>query len=735
MRPFHFHIKPSTPYRCFPNSLRASYAYMHPRSSQQALSAPSNVESPASSAAVASNGPDFVQHRLSLFDRLLAEQKKISASKPREEIRIRLPQDRFVAGNAWETTPASIARTISKSLYEQTIIAEVDGELWDLDRKKVFWHSAAHVLGEAAETRFSCLLCNGPPTEDPPGFYYDMVIPDGKMVQSEDQEAVEKLASTIIKEKQPFERLEMTKTDILEMFKYSKFKVHFINERVPDGSTSTVYRCGSLIDFCRGPHVRHTGITKAFSVLRNSSAYWLGDSNNESVQRIAGIAFPNNKLLQEYKTFLTEAAKRNHRKIGTDQKLFFFDEVSPGSCFFLPHGARIYNALLDFLKSAYFERGYDEVITPNIYKSDLWKTSGHWDHYEQNMFTFEVEKEKYGLKPMNCPGHCKIFSLSEVSYRNLPWRMADFGVLHRNEYSGALSGLTRVRRFAQDDAHIFCALEQAKLQKVEDEIRGILDFLHSVYGLFGFTYKLRLSTRPEKYLGRIETWNDAEAKLKAALNTFTQSLGTTWSENPGDGAFYGPKIDVALTDALKREHQCGTIQLDFQLPQRFRLRYATAKGSSDSVAPASEDLPEGYARPVMIHRAIFGSFERMIAILTEHLAGKWPFWLSPRQILVVPVMPAANDYAVEVQNIFKKQRMYVDVDLSGNTFQKKIRTGQLEQYNFIFVVGAQERDSRTVNIRNRDDVSTQSKGDLVPLQTAIDGLKALRDERRLVNKL
>jgi threonyl-tRNA synthetase len=337
----------------------------------------------------------------------------------------------------------------------------------------------------------------------------------------------------------------------------------------------------------------------------------------------------------------------------------------------------------EFLRSEYRKRGYDEVITPNVFKSDLWKTSGHWDHYEENMFTFEVEKEKFGLKPMNCPGHCKIFAHSDVSYRQLPWRLADFGVLHRNEFSGALTGLTRVRRFQQDDAHHFCTFDQ-----IESEMGGCLDFLHAVYGLFGFKYKLRLSTRPEKFLGKIETWDKAEGMLRDSLNKFTKEVGTTWEENPGDGAFYGPKIDIALLDALHREHQCGTIQLDFQLPQRFKLRYTTDKSISATAAPAADeadpDLPEGYARPVMIHRAIYGSFERMIAILTEHLYGKWPFWLSPRQVLVVPVMPGLNAYATEVQKLFRDQGMWADADLGANTFQKKIRTGQLEQYNFIF---------------------------------------------------
>lgn len=503
---------------------------------------------------------------------------------------------------------------------------------------------------------------------------------EGQVITDDDKKALETLSNSIVKEKQPFERLEMTKDELLEMFKYSKYKEYFINQRVPDGTLSTVYRCGPLIDLCRGPHVPTTGNIKAFAVLKNSAAYWLGDSKNESVQRISGIAFPDKKALEEHKAFLAEAARRNHRKIGQDQKLFFFDEVSPGSAFFLPHGARIYNALLDCIKSEYRKRDFQEVVTPNMYKSDLWKTSGHWAKYQENMFVLEVEKEEFGLKPMNCPGHCRIFAHSDINYRDLPWRMADFGVLHRNEFSGALSGLTRVRRFQQDDAHIFCTVDQ-----IREEIEGCFDFLSAIYGLFGFEFKLLLSTRPENYIGESKVWDVAEDKLREALNNWTNKVGSKWEENPGDGAFYGPKIDITVYDALRRSHQCGTIQLDFNLPQRFKLRYVASKEDSGAAQNNDDpDLPAGYARPVMIHRAILGSLERCIAILTEHFAGKWPFWMSPRQILVVPIMPGVNDYATEVQQLFKANGLYADVDLSANTFQKKIRTGQLEQYNFIF---------------------------------------------------
>lgn len=460
--------------------------------------------------------------------------------------------------------------------------------------------------------------------------------------------------------------------------------------------------------------------------------------------------------------------------------------MSPGSCFFLPHGTIIYNALQAYLRQEYWNRGYQEVMSPNMYNSELWKQSGHWQHYHEDMFTFDVEKDKWALKPMNCPGHCLIFAHRERSYRELPIRMADFGILHRNEASGALTGLTRVRRFQQDDTHIFCTHAQ-----IEQEILGLFDFLSAVYGIFGFAFKLKLSTRPEKFLGDVETWNQAETRLQAALETFASRGGAKWELNPGDGAFYGPKIDVTISDALKREHQCATIQLDFQLPQQFNLEYQTAEiaskadGSASrpteaaasavndptpsavptpsvtaagdlapdpskqsfpaSSAPAGTDasaakakeksyrkpLTPGCARPVMIHRAIYGSFERFIAILCEHFAGKWPFWLSPRQILIVPVMPSANPYVEEVQRRFRARGFHADIDLSGNTMQKKIRTGQLQSYNFIFVLGAQEMEQGTINMRDRDDQSTQQRGETVPIDEAIARFEELRSSKAL----
>ena len=420
-------------------------------------------------------------------------------------------------------------------------------------------------------------------------------------------------------------------------------------------------------------------------------------------------------MLDTHLKMLEEAAKRDHRKIGTTQKLFAFKHVAPGCPFLLPHGTRIFNALQTLLRSEYRKRHYDEVQSPSMYDVDLWKTSGHWEHYQNDIFRLKVEDREWALKPMNCPGHCYIFANEERSWKDLPIRIADFSVLHRNEASGALSGMTRVRRFQQDDAHLFCRPNQ-----IREEIGGLFDFLKVIYGLFAFSFKLKLSTRPEKFLGDITTWDHAEAELQAALNTFSAAGGGQWELNEGDGAFYGPKIDVEISDALGRSHQCATIQLDFNLPQRFSLEYMSGEaahaqdqtlddavpktdGQNDALVSAQssravmmdETSPEsalgkpkelgvGRARPVMLHRAILGSFERFLAIITEHFAGKWPFWLSPRQVLVVPVMPAANDYVLEVQRQLEAAEIYADADISGNTMQKKILKGQHMLYNFIF---------------------------------------------------
>uniref|UniRef100_A0A7N8YQX1 threonine--tRNA ligase n=1 Tax=Mastacembelus armatus TaxID=205130 RepID=A0A7N8YQX1_9TELE len=559
--------------------------------------------------------PGYIADRLSLYEELKRESdallaKKAADSKP---ISVELPDGQKVSGKAWVTTPYQLACDISQGLADNAVISRVNGELWDLDRpleqdcslellrfddedaKAVYWHSSAHILGEAMEC-----------------FYVFF----------------------------PY----------LCIFQYNKFKCRILNEKVTT-PTTTVYRCGPLIDLCRGPHVRHTGKIKAMKIYKNSSTYWEGRADMETLQRIYGISFPDSKMLKEWERFQEEAKNRDHRKIGKDQELFFFHDLSPGSCFFMPRGAYIYNTLTEFIRDEYWRRGFQEVASPNIYNSKLWETSGHWQHYSENMFSFPVEDDIFALKPMNCPGHCLMFSHRPRSWRELPLRLADFGVLHRNELSGTLTGLTRVRRFQQDDAHIFCTVDQ-----IESEMKGCLDFLRCVYDVFGFSFQLHLSTRPEKYLGDIAVWNQAEKQLENSLNEF----GEPWKLNPGDGAFYGPKIDIKIKDAIGRYHQCATIQLDFQLPIRFNL---TFEGDDK-------------ARPVIIHRAILGSLERMIAILTENYVCKQ----------------------------FSEDGFMADADLdSGCLLNKKIRNAQLAQYNFILVVGEKEKMTNSVNVRTRDN--------------------------------
>ncbi|NXW76532.1 SYTC2 ligase, partial [Hirundo rustica] len=662
--------------------------------------------------------PSFIEDRLKLYEALKKEHDALlayRAANQSKSIKITLTDGETVEGESWKTTPYQLAVGISQVLASNAVIAKVNGELWDLDRplegdctlelltfdneeaKTVYWHSSAHILGEAMEGYFGGCLCYGPPIEN--GFHYDMYIED-RSVSSTEFPLLEDRCKHIIKEKQAFERLEVKKEILLDMFKYNKFKCRILNEKVKT-PTTTVYRCGPLIDLCRGPHVRHTGKIKALKIIKSSSTYWEGKSDMETLQRIYGISFPDNKMMKEWERVQEEAKNRDHRKIGKEQELFFFHDLSPGSCFFLPRGAFLYNTLMDFIRGEYRRRNFTEVVSPNVFNSKLWEASGHWQHYSENMFSFEIEKETFALKPMNCPGHCLMFAHRPRSWRELPLRLADFGVLHRNELSGTLSGLTRVRRFQQDDAHIFCTMEQ-----IEEEIKGCLDFLKSVYAVFGFTFQLHLSTRPENYLGDSEIWDHAEKQLQNSLNNF----GQQWNLNPGDGAFYGPKIDIKIKDAIGRYHQCATIQLDFQLPIRFNLTYVGKDGDDKK-------------RPVIIHRAILGSVERMIAILAENYGGKWPFWLSPRQVMVVPVGPTSEQYAQQVCNQFFEAGFMSDVDLDQScTLNKKIRNAQLAQYNFILVVGEKEKANNAVNVRTRDN---KVHGE-ISVSSAIEKLKKFK---------
>ncbi|XP_038138556.1 threonine--tRNA ligase 1, cytoplasmic [Cyprinodon tularosa] len=665
--------------------------------------------------------PPYVPERLSLYEELKKESDALLAKKAAgsKAIIVELSDGRKVPGKSWITTPYQLACDISQGLADNAVISRVNGELWDLDRpleqdcsleilrfdnddaQAVYWHSSAHILGEAMERFYGGCLCYGPPIEN--GFYYDIFLDGQRSVSSTEFGDLEALCKAVVKEKQPFERLEISKETLLKMFKYNKFKCRILNEKVTT-PTTTVYRCGPLIDLCRGPHVRHTGKIKALKIYKNSSTYWEGRSDMETLQRIYGISFPDSKMLKEWERFQEEAKNRDHRKIGKDQELFFFHDLSPGSCFFMPRGAYIYNTLTEFIRDEYWRRGFQEVASPNIYNSKLWETSGHWQHYSENMFSFPVEEDIFALKPMNCPGHCLMFSHRPRSWRELPLRMADFGVLHRNELSGTLTGLTRVRRFQQDDGHIFCMMDQ-----IESEMKGCLDFLRCVYDVFGFSFQLHLSTRPEKYLGDVAVWDQAEKQLENSLNEF----GEPWKLNPGDGAFYGPKIDIKIKDAIGRYHQCATIQLDFQLPIRFNLTFMGKDGDDK-------------ARPVIIHRAILGSVERMIAILTENYAGKWPLWLSPRQVMLVPVNPSCEDYANKVSKQFTEAGFMADADLDSSCLlNKKIRNAQLAQYNFILVVGEKEKMTNSVNVRTRDN---KVHGEL-PVSEVIARLSLLKQSR------
>ena len=563
------------------------------------------------------------------------------------------------------------------------VVAKVNGKLVDLglainedavielitfdtnEGRETFWHSSAHVLGQALQNLYGCKLVNGPPIED--GFYYDVDSPHP--ISTDDFPKIEKEMKRIVKENSRFERVFKTKEELLEMYGNNKYKEYFINKHVKDGST--IYMNDGFYDLCLGPHIYSTGSIKAVKLLKTSSVYFLNNSANESLQRVYGITFPSNSQLKEYLERLERASEMDHRKIGREMELFFFHKYSPGSCFWLPDGAHIYNKLMEFLREEYRRRGFREVITPNVFSTELWKESGHYENYRDNIYMLEAED--FALKPMNCPGHCLIFKQGERSFRDLPLRLADFGVLHRNEISGALTGLTRVRRFQQDDAHIFCTSGQMK-----DEIASCLDFLNYVYGIFGFTYELRLSTRPEKYLGTLEEWNAAEEALRDAITANKMK----YVLNAGDGAFYGPKIDIVLCDALGRKVQCATIQLDFQLPSRFKLKYTGSDGLAHS--------------PIIIHRAILGSIERMIGILLESFGKKLPFWLTPRQIALIPFF--ADDFAAEILSLLQPFELKVYGDQNAS-LSKRVRSAELDGYRLICVIGPKETEQRRVSVR------------------------------------
>jgi threonyl-tRNA synthetase len=656
----------------------------------------------------------YYAKRISLFEQYRRrEEERIAAARERNQrIAVQLHDDTTLCEPAVAnaTTPMDVAKQIDESLAKRALVSKVNGKVHDLHRplslpssdssmtyerrgfpliklelftfddpegRDTYWHSSAHMLGEALELEYGADLTIGPALEE--GFYYDCYLGDRSLGEN-DKNAIKKRMEQVSKEKQEFQRIVVSKEEALDMFKENKFKMEILGE-LNSGDTISVYRCGPMVDLCTGPHVPHTGLVKAVDVTAMSRSFWRANTNREPLMRVYGITFPEKKQLNDYRYRIEEAKLRDHRNVGVKQELFFFSTLSPGSCFFYPAGARVYSKLIEAIREKYWEYEYEEVMSPNVYNMDLWETSGHAQHYASNMFQFEVEGSTYALKPMNCPGHCVMFGHRSRSFRELPIRWADFGVLHRNEASGALAGLTRVRRFQQDDAHIFCRPEQ-----MEQELKSFLHMLDDVYSDFGLQYEMALSTKPDDAMGDQSLWDEAENALTNALNSSERK----WKLNPGDGAFYGPKIDISVFDALRRRFQCATVQLDFQLPIRFDLQY--------------QDGDETMKRPVIIHRAILGSAERMLAILTEHFGGKWPLWLSPRQVMVVPVSDQVHEYAQEVRRVMRKKRLHVDIDKSSKTMQKKVRGAQLAQYNYILVVGKDEQAQLSVNVRTRDNV-------------------------------
>lgn len=661
------------------------------------------------------NDNNYIDHRIKLWD-LFKKNIATPNNKQKKVVNIQVIFEENKLNEMIKCdnilTPLEIAKKFIIGNTNNIIGSKINGDFFDIwrpineysndintlelftfssnDGKHVFWHSSAHILGEALEKKFGCQLCFGPPLENDIGFYYEFKFLN-KSISEKDFPELEKIMSNIIKKKHKFQRLNISKEDALEMFKHNPYKLHVIKTKIQDGSNCSIYRSGDFIDLCRGPHLPHTGFLnkKSIKLKSLSSSYFLGNAQNDILQRIYGYSFPTVEELKQYRIFLEEAHKRDHRKIGQSQQLFLFDKISPGSCIFLPHGTRIYNKLIEFIKSEYHKRGFDEVKTPIIFKNSLWKQSGHLDKYKSNMFCFDINEDQqdksdnentYGLKPMNCPCHCKIFSSSVRSYKDLPIRYADFSVLHRNEAGGTLRGLTRVRSFRQDDAHIFCRSDQ-----IYDELKDCVDFLDRVYTVFGFKYELELSTRPTDFIGDVNIWNNAEGYLKNILN----GTNKNWRLNEGDGAFYGPKIDIHIKDALNRSYQCATIQLDFNLPERFDLTFV--------------DKDNANKRPIIIHRAIYGSFERFFGILTEHYAGKWPFWLSPRQIIITPVHDDFIEYGVEIRNRLHDAGFYVDINKESKSIKAKIKSAQLAQYNYILIVGNNEMNNKTVNVRYRDN--------------------------------
>jgi threonyl-tRNA synthetase len=608
------------------------------------------------------------------------------------------------------TTVEQIAESISIGLRKNAVAGKVNGKLVDLsqpvdasshveivtlegaDGLALYRHSTAHVMAQAIKRIYgekAVKLGIGPVIED--GFYYDIDIE--KPLSTDDLTAIEAEMSRIIQENLPITRREVSREEATEFFAKLEepLKLELIRD-LPEASVITMYEQGEFVDLCRGPHLPSTGRIKAFKLLNVAGAYWRGNSDNKMLQRIYGTSFPKKAQLDEHLHLLEEAKKRDHRKLGKELELFMFSEEAPGMPFYLANGMTIRTELEDFIRELQRQRDYEEVRTPFMMNRRMWEQSGHWDHYKDNMYFTDVDDTSYALKPMNCPGHMLIFKNSLHSYRELPIRVSEFGQVHRHEYSGALNGMMRVRTFCQDDAHIF-----ARPDQIQEEISRVIALIDHVYGVFGFEYKIELSTRPEDYMGSDELWDQAEQSLKSVLD----SSGIPYRVNEGDGAFYGPKIDFHIMDALKRSWQCGTIQLDFQMPEKFDLTYI------------GEDNQKH--RPVVIHRAVYGSVDRFIGMLTEHYAGAFPLWLAPVQVKLLPVSEKYIDYALQVKQALTEAGIRTQVDIGNEKLGYKIREAGLAKIPYTLVLGENEKNAGTAAIRKRGegDLGTESVNEIV----------------------
>ena len=561
-----------------------------------------------------------------------------------------------------------------KIIYHDGHVAECPQE----QELEVIRHSAAHILAQAVKRLYpQAHFAYGPATEK--GFYYDVDLGETK-ISDEDLPAIEAEMAKIVKENLPLKPFILSREDAVKLMQERGeiYKVEHIAD-LPEDAELSFYQQGEYIDMCVGPHLCYTKALKAFKLNKLSGAYWKNDRNNIMLTRIGGVAFRTQDELKDYMKLLEEAEKRDHRRIGKEMGLFMLCDEGPGFPFFLPKGMALKNALIDYWRDIHYANGYVEVQTPLIMNRHLWETSGHWDHYKDNMYATKIDGEDFCIKPMNCPGGVMVYRSQPHSYRDLPLRVGELGLVHRHELKGALHGLFRVRCFTQDDAHIFMTPEQ-----IPDEIAGVVHLINQVYTKFGFDYFVELSTRPENSMGSDEDWEAATNGLKSAL----ERLGMPYILNEGDGAFYGPKIDFHLRDSLGRTWQCGTIQLDFQMPLNFGLEYVAEDGTKK--------------RPIMIHRVCYGSIERFIGILTEHFAGKFPTWLAPVQVKVLPVSDKSMDYAREIANALKAQKVRCELDDRNEKIGYKIREArQIDRVPYMLIIGEKEIESRTVSVRER----------------------------------